>query len=447
MSPNTILIVDDQEGLRFSIRSFLEGKGYRADEAGTVGEALDRLLGSPYAAAIVDYRLPDGDALDLLAGLKEAHLRLPVVILTAYGSIDLAVAAIQKGADHLLTKPVDLPALLVILERVIENHRNRQKQLAGHAGDRRRELDPFVGASPGIRALAREARKVVASDSPILIQGETGAGKGVLAAWLHRHGARAEEAIVDLNCAGLSRELLESELFGYVKGAFTGAAGNKAGLLELAHRGTVFLDEIGDLDLQVQPKLLTVLEEKRFRRLGDVRDRTVDIRLISATHRDLAGLARQRAFRSDLFYRISALPLVIPPLRERREDLPLLVAAMMERLRAELGRTDVALTERAAAALADYSWPGNLRELRNVLERAILLADGARVDRGDLRFAAGGAEAADPPGGRLTLAEMERRLIVRTLAEEGGRVARAAERLGVPRSSLYQKLKKLGIST
>jgi DNA-binding NtrC family response regulator len=440
-----ILLVDDEPGVRFGLRSFLTDRGYEADEAGTVAEALERLLALPYAAAVVDYRLPDGTALDLLLGLKQAHQRVPVVILTAFGSIDLAVHAIQEGAEHFLTKPVELPTLAVILERAIENQRNRQKQAAGQATASRRPLDPFVGESPAIRELALLAAKVVGSDSPLLIQGETGSGKGVLAAWLHAKGPRGEEPFVDLNCAGLARELVESELFGHVKGAFTGAAATKVGLLEVAHRGTVFLDEIGDLDLAVQPKLLKVLEEKRFRRVGDVRDRTVDIRLISATHRDLAALVRERSFRSDLYFRLAAIPLVIPPLRERLEDLPVLVEGLLERLRAELGRGEVELRPGAVAALAEYPWPGNLRELRNVLERAILLSEGPSVDRQDLRFGPAGAVAAEPMESRLTLEELERRHIERVLAEERGRVASAAKRLGVARSSLYDRLKRLGI--
>lgn len=446
MPRNRVLIVDDEEAIRFSVRAFLETEGYQVDEAGTVAQALERLTTDPPDAAVVDYRLPDGDALEILSALREAHLRVPIIMLTAYASIELAVQAIQDGAEHLLTKPVDLESLEVILGRVLENQRNRQKQMAGRAGRARLSVDPFVGRSPGIRALEAQARKVVESESPILIQGETGTGKGVLASWLHAHGPRADEAFVDLNCAGLSRELLESELFGHVRGSFTGATSNKAGLLEVAHRGSVFLDEIGDLDLAVQPKLLKVLEEKRYRRLGDVRDRSVDIRLISASHWDLAMRVQQEKFRSDLYYRIAAIPLTIPPLRERLEDLPALVELLLERLGAELGRGTVSLAPGAMGALEEYSWPGNIRELRNVLERAILLSEGGTVGRQDLQFqpAAGGRRAAAVDT-RLTLKEMEQRMIAQALAEEGGRVPKAAQRLGIPRSSLYQKLKKYGI--
>ena len=253
-----------------------------------------------------------------------------------------------------------------------------------------------------------------------------------------------------MNCAGLGRELLESELFGYAKGAFTGAAANKLGLLEVAHRGTVFLDEIGDVDPLVQPKLLTVLEDKRFRRLGDVQDRTVDLRLIAATSHDLSRLSHEQKFRSDLYFRISTLVLRVPPLRERREDIPPLAAEMVSRLSGNRGRKAVTLSADAVRALQAYAWPGNVRELRNVLERAVLLSGADTLQPADLHFdaPAPGATAARTAAaldGNLTLREVERRHIETVLREVGGKVADAATRLGVPRSTLYQKIKTLGI--
>jgi DNA-binding NtrC family response regulator len=261
---------------------------------------------------------------------------------------------------------------------------------------------------------------------------------------LHDHGRRSHEAFVDVNCAGLGRELLDSELFGHEKGAFTGAVTSKAGLLEVADRGTLFLDEIGDMPTEVQPKLLKVLEEQRFRRVGEVRDRQVDARLIAATHQDLAGLVRERRFRGDLYFRICTLPLHVPPLRERVEDIPVLAERLLGRLARELGRPAVSLAEDACDALSTYAWPGNIRELRNVLERAVLLAPGDVLTRRDLRFDA--IAAAEPADEEATLAELERRHIRRVLAEEDGHVERAARRLGVPRSSLYEKLKRHGLA-
>ncbi len=441
-----LLLVDDQDAVRFGMADFLGQRGYEVVEAASLAQASEALQQHSFAAAVLDYFLPDGNALALLAELKESPNRLPVVILTAHGSIDLAVAAIREGAEHFLTKPVELATLAVILERAIESQRNRQKTIAVLTSPLKRPLDPFIGTSPAILELKAQAHRLMASESPILIQGETGSGKGVLAHWLHRHGPRGEEAFVDLNCAGLSRELLESELFGHAKGAFTGAASAKPGLLEAAHRGTVFLDEIADLDLTVQPKLLKVLEDKRFRRLGDVRDRTVDIRLVSASHWDLGELVRRRVFRSDLYYRLAAIPLVIPPLRQRTEDLPVVVEAVLERLRSELGRTEAELTPEGLNALAAYSWPGNLRELRNVLERAILLAEGPRLGPRDLRFLPLEGPRSVAIDSQLTLEEMERQLIEQVLNEETWRVPRAAARLKVPRSTLYEKIKRYGLA-
>jgi len=441
-----VLLVDDEPAVRFGVCDFLRGRGFEVVEAESCAEAEAAFRKAPPDIAIVDYSLPDGNALELLPRFREMDPSVPVVILTAHGSVDLAVKAIKEGAEQFLTKPVQLEALAVILERLIENQRNRQQQMARRSRLARELRDPFLGESAAIRALAAEARKVAASDSPVLIQGETGAGKGVLARWLHENGPRSEDAFVDLNCAGLSREFLETELFGHEKGAFTGATAAKPGLLEVAHRGTVFLDEIGDVDLQVQPKLLKVLEEKQFRRLGDVRDRRVDIRLLTATHQSLGELVREKKFRSDLYFRISTIPLTVPSLRERPEDIPILAERVLESLAARSGHAKITIAEDAARSLSGYAWPGNIRELRNVLERAILLSGKSVLGRRDLRFEAmesvTGAEDLD-----RTLVEVERAHIERVLRAEGGRVEAAAKKLGIPRSSLYQKIKKYGIES
>jgi DNA-binding NtrC family response regulator len=440
-----ILVIDDEAAVRFGLRDFLETHGYEVLEAESCRQALDVFLTARPDAAIVDFRLADGDALSLLPRMREIDPNVPLVVLTAHGSIDLAVQAIKEGAEQFLTKPIELPALQVILRRLLDAGRAQRTHLAGSARERRAVVDPFLGTSTAIRELAEQARKFLEADSPILIQGETGAGKGVLAAWLHRNGSRASEAFVDLNCAGLSREFLESELFGHQKGAFTGAVARKQGLLEIAHAGTVFLDEIGDVDLQVQPKLLKVIEEKHFRMLGDVRERYVDIRLIAATHEDLGALTRAGKFRSDLYFRINAIPLVVPPLRERASDVLILAKALLGRIAADLGRGEPGFAPDAERALLDYHWPGNVRELRNILERTILLGDGKQIGRNDLRF---DTIHAEPPreDGMLTLQELERRHIERVLGDTRGKVEVAARRLGIPRSTLYQKLKDYDLS-
>ena len=448
-----ILVVDDEGSIRFALRDFLDTGGYDVVEAESLAQAEQVFRESRPDVSVLDYGLPDGNALQLLPRLRALDPTAPVIVLTGQGTIDLAVRAIQEGADHFLVKPVELPTLLVILERLIEQQRANRRRLAGEAHPGRTgTVDPFLGSGAAMARLAEHARRVAEADSPVLILGETGAGKGVLARWLHDHGMRSAEAFVDLNCAGLARDLLESELFGHVKGAFTGAVSTKAGMLEVAHRGTVFLDEIGDVDPLVQPKLLKVVEERRFRRVGEVNDRVVDLRLIAATSHDLTGLVNQGKFRSDLYFRISTLPLRVPALRERRDDIPQLAGQMLERLGAERGR-ELTLTTAAVEQLQNYSWPGNVRELRNVLERAVLLSGKSNLGPADLHFDAVVPTGATPPaaagesGESLTLAQLERQHIERVLRECDGRVADAAARLDVPRSSLYQKLKALGIST
>jgi transcriptional regulator with PAS, ATPase and Fis domain len=275
-----------------------------------------------------------------------------------------------------------------------------------------------------------------------LILGETGSGKGVLARWLHENSPRAEEAFVDLNCAGLSRELLETELFGHQKGAFTSATSSKQGLFEVAHRGTVFLDEVGDVDLQIQPKLLKVLEDKRFRRVGDVRDQQVDVRLIAATHQDIGQLVREKKFRDDLYFRISTIPLSFPPLRKRIDDIPVVAQYLLDKVSTDLGRGQIELEGDCLKALQAYAWPGNVRELRNVIERAVLLSEGKSISLKDLNFEGHANVGAASLDSRLTLLELEKQHIQRVLDEERGRVEKAANRLGIPRSSLYQKIKK-----
>ncbi|HEV8269525.1 MAG TPA: sigma-54 dependent transcriptional regulator, partial [Thermoanaerobaculia bacterium] len=388
--------------------------------------------------------------LDLLPRIRERNLEAAVIVLTAHGSVDLAVQAMQEGADHFLTKPVDLPALLVVLERALGVQRIRRSALVERTrGARAIALDPFAGESSAIKRLEADARKLAGTDRPVLIQGETGSGKGVLASWLHKNGPRADEPFVDLNCAGLSKDLLESELFGHEAGAFTGAVGTKQGLFDLAHGGTFFLDEIGDVDPLVQPKLLKVLEEKRYRRLGDTKDRVSDARLVAATHHDLQGLVRERRFREDLYFRIATFVVRIPALRERREDVPVLARGILGRVAQEMGRPGASLADDALQALAVHPFPGNIRELKNLLERTLLLSEGSVIRAADLRFESGAAAAAVAAAGApddldLTLDELESRHVERVLQAEEGNVERAAKRLGVTRNTLYYKLRKRG---
>lgn len=443
---NKILLVDDEETIRSGVRSFLEAHGYRVEEASSCEQAVQVFREQRPDAAVLDYRLPDGNALDLLRRLRTIAADVPLLVLTGHGSIDLAVKAVKEGAENFVTKPVQLPTLLVMLERSIDVQRQRQKQAAGRTRLARDSINPFVGSSAAISELEAQCLRLVHTQSPILIEGETGVGKGVLASWFHRNGLRADEPFVDLNCAGLSKEFLETELFGHEQGAFTGAIARKQGLLEVAHRGTVFLDEIGDLDAEIQPKLLKVLEEQRFRRLGDHRDRTVDVQLIAATNQDLATAVDEGRFRSDLYYRVNTFPVRVPPLREREQDVLVLADMLLNRSPSRTAGKP-RLSDDAKEALLAYSWPGNIRELRNVIERAVLLAPDDELSAQDLRFDASRNGTNGTPVKELTLSEMEQQHIRRILKEEKGHVARAATRLGVPRSTLYQKIKRYRIAS
>ena len=440
-----VMVVDDEEGIRFALKSFLESKGYAVLLAENCGDAEKVFRTTPVDLVVLDYSLPDGDGVDLLARLREVDGFVPVVMLTAHGSIELAVRAIQRGMDHFLVKPVDLPSLQAVLEKVLEDHRARRRQMAREGG-RRRDLNPFLGVSPAIRRLEAECRRAAEAEGAVLLLGETGTGKSELARWIHRHGARAAEPLVELNCAGFRPEFLESELFGHEKGAFTGAAALKPGLLEVANRGTVFLDELGDMDLAIQPKLLKVLEERRFRRLGGLEDRAVDVRLVAATHQDLDRQVQEKRFRADLYYRVNALPIRVPALRERVEDLPLLALRLVEDLAEDLRKPVEGLTEAALGRLQQHTWPGNIRELRNVLERGLLASQGPRLEAGDLVLSGPAAPGPDATQD-MTLDQLERFHIERVLRAEGGKVEAAAKRLGIPRSTLYQRLKALNLAS
>jgi DNA-binding NtrC family response regulator len=385
-----ILLVDDDVSIRFGVSEILRAHGYGVNEAGTAAEARDAIRSLRPDAILLDHALPDGDALDLLPHFLEIDPQLPVIVMTGHASIELAVRAIKAGAEHFLTKPVDMEALLILLQREIGHRDRRRRQVASERRDPMRVPQPFLGVSNAVRALEKSARKLAESDSPVLILGEPGTGKKVLARWLHEHGPRAGDAFVDIHCAGLFGEALETELFGTEKGTTErGAVEKGTGLFDLANRGTLFLDEIADLDARVQPRLLEVLESKSYRRVQGERELSVDIRLIAATHHNLAAMVREGRFNSELYFRIQTVPLHVPALRERPQDIPVLASAMLETLAADLGRSFVELTPCALQALQGYRWPGNLRELRNVLEAALLRNRGPQIDASAFRFDSG----------------------------------------------------------
>jgi len=449
-----LLLVDDDAQLRAGMSAYLRRVGLEVFEAGSCAEGRQLQAAESPDLTIVDYDLPDGTAFDVLQSMREREASDSAIVLTGVGTIELAVQAIKSGAEHFLTKPVDFESLLLLIERTVAAQRQRRQHTASKLAARAAP-DPFLGTSPRIQELRELATAVLGSDAPVLIQGETGSGKGVLARWLHDHGQRSEEPFIDLNCAGLSQELLASELFGHVRGAFTGAVSNKPGLIELANKGTLFLDEIGDLDPLVQPKLLKVLEERTFRRVGDVALRSSDVRVLGATHRNLAALVQTGRFREDLRFRINTLTLDIPPLRERAADIGEIARTLLAgmgkaassaaRSGVETDASRIEISEDALAVLRGYPWPGNLRELRNVLERALLFRKGSVIDRKALHFDRGLEPDLAVGAAPRTLDEAERQHIDDTLRRLGGRVDEAAKVLGISRSALYAKLKKLGL--
>jgi len=442
MQQNRILIIDDDLQCCEALSAYLNSKGCSTSSVATCKKAEEAWHQSRPDVAVLDYELPDGNALTLLPRLREIDASIPTIVLTGYSTIDLAVEAIKAGAIQFLTKPADFEVLFEMIQQALEIRRSRQRQLFERERQFREGPDPFFGRSSAIRKLEELVHKIAGVDSAVLIQGETGTGKGVMARWIHAHSSRSSESFVGLNCGGLSHELLETELFGHEKGAFTSAMQSKTGLLEIAHKGTVFLDEIGDVDLQVQPKLLKVLEEKQFRRLGDTKDRRVDIRLVAATHQDIVSMIHAGKFRSDLYFRISAVPMLVPALRDRMEDIPLLAAHILRQLCIDLAIGEITLAPGAMSALQAYSWPGNIRELRNVLERGVLLREGPQLTERDLHFDIRIAPQAHSAGSLRTLEQVEREYIEEILNLEGGRVSTAAQRLGIPRSSLYHKIKE-----
>ncbi len=445
MGQNRILVVDVDPVIRSGICSFLVDQGFLVSEAANCRDAQAQLLRFRPDAVILDACFPNGDVPQMLLQAQNMRPKVPVLLLARQLGQTLEARLIPDGIDEVLTKPLDLAELHAVLSRMMRGPKpprvfESSPQATGDV------LNPFLGRSAAILRLREMASRVLSSQSPVLIQGETGTGKGVIARWIHHQGPRAKRPFLDLNCAGLSRELLESELFGHQKGAFTSASSSKQGLLEVADGGTVFLDEIGDMDLRVQSKLLKVLEERIFRRLGDVRDRAVDIRLISATHRELQELVGERTFRSDLYFRVNIVWLKVPPLRQRVEDIAPLSEYLLGSIGRQWGREQVQISTCAMRALEAYGWPGNIRELRNVLERALLFAesDVLRVEHLQFQSAATAAVFA-PNNSQGTLKQMERAYINHVLQAECGSVERAARRLGIPRSSLYNKMRRFDI--
>ncbi len=444
MTASTVLIIEDDPAVSRPLGRMLKRDGHLTPLASSIAEACSLYSEHSPDVVLLDFSLPDGTALDFLRWAEANQVTAAIFVLTGYGTIERAVDCIKSGAEQFLTKPVDFTSLRLMLERTLTGRRRTRQATAQQYLAERGRAWPFLGTSDQIRRLEELAQSVKDADVPVLVLGETGSGKGVLARWLHDNGPRAQEAMVDLNCAGLSKELAESELFGHERGSFTGASAEKRGLLEIAHRGTLFLDEIGDLDLSVQPKLLKVLEDRSFRRVGGVRSLSTDIRLIAATHRDLAQMSVENSFRNDLLFRINTVVFEVPPLRTRRSDIVPLANAIL----ADLGRTRAggvpALDGEAEEALTAYHWPGNVRELRNTLERATLFSPDGEIKADAFAVCRRSPSRPAPRNGhpRITLAQAERAHVLGVLRDVGANVTVACEILGIPRSSLYAKLKR-----
>jgi two-component system response regulator AtoC len=445
-----ILIIDDQPSVRFGLRSLLEAEGYRVMEAEDGQQALALLTENAPQLILLDLRLPDTDGLDLLPRIKAIDDDVPVIILTAHGTIETAIRALKSGAENFLTKPPDAEGFLILIARTLEQGRARRDRLLIGLAEARVAAEYFLGQSDTTLRIHHTIERLAPSDSTVLLQGETGTGKGMVAHLIHRFSERREKPFVTINCAGLNRELLESELFGHEKGAFTGAVSNKPGLLELAHEGTIFFDEIAEMEASIQAKVLHVLEQQKFRRVGGVQEKQVDVRVIAATNKNLLGEIKRARFREDLFYRLSVMPITMPPLRDRREDILPLVQHFITHFNQKLNRRVQGLTPKAELLLESYNWPGNIRELRNVIERAIILCAGDRIHASELPL--GGLEdwTAGPLEEReqlLSLDEVESLHIQRILAATGQNLSKAAEILGVTRTTLYNKMRKYNLGT
>ena len=470
MSQNArILIVDDEANMRMVLRAMLTREGFHVEDAADGLAALAALerSGGDVQVIITDLRMPGLDGMGLLERIVTDYPGRPVVMITAHGSVDTAVEAMKAGAFDFVTKPFDAGDLRAVVQKAVNTARAELDLIEPDEGlESRTEEGAFgmIGRSSAMNEVYSILDKVADTPSTVLITGESGTGKELVASALHHHSSRSGRPFIRVNCAAIPQTLIESELFGHEKGAFTGAIASKPGRFELADGGTLFLDEIAEIPTEMQVKLLRVLQEHSFERVGGLKTLQVDVRLVAATNRDLLAQVDSGAFREDLFYRLNVVPIRLPPLRERREDIPLLVKQMLARFAERLGRQVDALSADAEAAFIAYSWPGNVREMENVLERLVLFTEGTEIPLellpDELKAPSGtGAPLPAPErldrglSGRVSLkelvkettAQVERRLIVQALEQTGGNVTRAAQLLMISRKSLQNKMKEFSL--
>ncbi|HEY1308387.1 MAG TPA: sigma-54 dependent transcriptional regulator [Vicinamibacterales bacterium] len=463
MSSFPVLIVEDKDSLRTMLRHALEGHGHAVLEARDEHEAIQQLRQTRPVVVLTDLKLPSGDGLGVLRAAKELDPDVPVVVMTAYVSVQDAVTAMKEGAMDFLAKPVDPDHLLLIVGRAIAQRRMLteyiilKEELAERRGAPR-----IIGEDGKLRQVSQQLHRAAATDATVLLEGESGTGKELFARALHALSPRADGPFVAINCAAIPETLLETELFGHEKGAFTGAAQRKPGRFEIAHRGTMFLDEIGDLPLPLQAKILRVLEEKQFERVGGTQSLHVDVRIVAATNRHLKQRVLERQFREDLYFRLSVFPIVIPPLRERGDDVLMLSRYFVEKFCRDLNKNALAFAPAAIDELRTYPWPGNVRELQNCIERAVILTEGDTIYPRHLNLSFRQAVAAQPvasPWDQIDLsgtlsdalqrvtAEVERIKIGQALQKAGGNKASAADALQIGYKVFVQKLKALGLET
>lgn len=448
MPQPTVLVVDDEALVRWSLNERLTADGLRVLEAGTGREALERSA-EGVDLVLLDYRLPDSDGLAVLGHLKEHDRDLPVILLTAHSSVELAVEAMKAGAYHYANKPFNLDEVSMLVEKALETTRLRREVRALRASESAPySIDRIVGTSPNSTQLKALIAKVATSRaSTVLLTGESGTGKDLAAKVIHYNSDRAARPFMNITCSALPEALLESELFGHERGAFTDARQQKLGLLETADGGTVFLDEIGEMVPALQAKLLRFLEERAFRRVGGSVDLRVDVRVIAATNRDLEEAVREGKFREDLYYRLNVMRIELPPLRERRQDIPVLTTYFLDAFNTEFRKTVKGLTPAAEQLLGRYTWPGNIRELRNAVERAMLLVETDRLDEADFplsnrRQVEAGFEL---PADGVDLETLERDLVKQALRRTGGNQTKAAVLLGLNRDQIRYRIEKFGL--
>jgi len=457
-----ILLVEDKDSLRAMLRHALEAQGHTVVEARDQPEAVQALQTSRPAIVLSDLRLPDGDGFGVLRAAKEIDPELPVIVMTAFGGIQDAVSAMKEGALDFLAKPVDPDHLLLMVERALAQRRMATENiLLKEELASRRGAPQIVGEDARLKQVTVALHRAAATDTTVLLEGESGTGKELFARALHALSPRADGPFVAINCAAIPETLLETELFGHEKGAFTGASQRKPGKFELAHRGTLFLDEIGDLPLSLQAKILRALEEKRFERVGGTAPLQVDVRVVAATNRNLKAAVAARQYREDLYFRLSVFPITIPPLRERPDDIPMLAKYFVDRFCRDLNKKPLNFAPSAVQELRNYAWPGNVRELQNCIERACILTEGDTIHARHLSLSF--REAPPSPAAeadawskidltgtladatRRVVSEAERRKIEQTLGEAGGNRGRAAELLQVSYKTLLAKLKEHGL--